>query len=483
MKEVFMEYVVHGRTPERLFRYFEEISAIPRASYHEEKIADYLVAFAKERGLFCHRDETNNVFIKMPASKGMEEKAPLLLQGHTDMVCEKNGDMEHDFSKDSLCLYVDGEWLSAKGTTLGADNGIAVAMMLAILDGEIETHPPIECLFTAAEEVGLDGAKNFDYSLISSRRLVNLDSDELGVVTCGCAGGVRSDLSLRCVGTDFKGEAITVKLTGLMGGHSGANIDSGRANANKLMGRLLASLIAQTDARLVSVEGGSKDNAIPRECVAILAVADEEKAIEILTDTAAQIAQELIEDDRGFRLDVESTEAHNMMLTKEETLRAVTVMNCAANGVLAMSADIAGLVETSRNLGVIRTEDGEIAFVFSSRSSVESKLDASILELDTLAAITGCTVKHYSRYPGWSFAKTSELRDRYSECYREVTAEDAQVYVIHAGLECGIIYSHIPMDMISIGPTAKDIHSPDEALNLSKTEIFWKTLAKLIEQL
>ena len=278
-----MEYIIQGRKPERFFRYFEEISAIPRESYHEEKIADYLVNFAKERNLEWYRDDTNNVFIKAPATAGMENKAPVLLQGHTDMVCEKNSGVEHDFSKDPLKLYLDGDLLRARGTTLGADDGCAVAMMLTLLDGELAAHPPIECLFTAAEETGMDGAKNFDYSLISARRMINLDIDSLGNIFCGCAGGVRSDLTLAYTGVDFAGDALSVKLTGLVGGHSGSDINKGRANANKLMGRLLASLLSKTDARLVSVNGGSKENAIPRECEAIVAVSDAELAMEQLS--------------------------------------------------------------------------------------------------------------------------------------------------------------------------------------------------------
>lgn len=477
-----MEYLIQNRKPERLFHFFEEISAIPRASYREEKIADYLVAFADQRGLYVYRDRCNNVLIKIPASAGMETVAPILLQGHTDMVCEKNSDVVHDFSKDPLELYVNGNELRAKGTTLGADNGIAVAMMLAVLDGELAVHPAVECLFTTAEEVGLNGALEFDYSLISARRMINLDSEELGVVTCGCAGGVRSDLTLAYSPTAFSGDAIRVRLSGLMGGHSGENINSGRANANRLMGEILASLLSDTDARLMEITGGSKDNAIPRECEALLAVPDAESAMQTITDAAKAIADTVSEEDRAFCVCTEETAAGVTMMSKEDTVRAVSVLLCPANGVLAMSHDVAGLVETSRNLGVVTTSEEQIRFAFSSRSSVESKLDASIRELDLLAAVTECKAEHYSRYPGWNFSKKSPLRDRYLAVYREVTGEEAQVNVIHAGLECGIIYSKVPMDMISIGPTMRDIHSPNEVLYLRETEVFWDTLKKLLEQ-
>lgn len=477
-----MEYVIHGRKPESFFRYFEEISAIPRKSFHEEKIADYLVAFAKERKLEYYRDKVNNVLIKKPATNGQENRPPILFQGHTDMVCEKDSGVEHDFLNDPLELWLDGKMLRARGTTLGADNGIAVAMMLSLLDGEVKAHPAIECLFTTAEEVGLNGAQGFDYRLISARTMINLDSEDMGTVTCGCAGGLRSDLTLACKTEPFIGEALRVRISGLMGGHSGADIHTGRANANKLMGRLLAALLPECDTRIVSVDGGSKDNAIPRECEAVLAVADAEKATDILTDSAAMIAGELVKEDRGFTVSVEMTDAETVMISRQDTTRICGMLAGVANGVLEMNQNVAGLVEYSRNLGVVRTEQDTVTFVLSSRSSMESRLDASIRELDALAAVVGCTTKHYNRYPGWAFAPVSSVRDAYLDAYREVTGADATVTTIHAGLECGIIYSKLPdMDMISIGPDMYDIHSPNEALDLDATETFWRVLERLIE--
>ena len=479
-----MEYVVKGRKPESVFRFFEEISAIPRGSYNEAGIADYLVAFAKARGLEYWRDELHNVLIKAPATKGLETVPPILLQGHTDMVCEKNGDVEHDFLRDPLDLYVEDGFLRARGTTLGADNGIAVAMMLSLLDGELAEHPAYECLFTVAEEVGLNGAHGFDYSRIASRRMINMDSEELGVVTCGCAGGLRSDLCLTLHPEAFQGTALTVSVSGLMGGHSGENIKDGRANANKVMGRLLAALRQEGDVRIVRIEGGSKDNAIPRECRAVLAVADAEQASECLSQIAAEIAGELAAEDRGFTVTCEVTEDEAVMSSREDTLRLIALLACAANGVQEMSHNVQGLVEYSRNLGVIRTENDCVSVVFSSRSAIESQLDASIRELDAWAALIGCTVRHYSRYPGWAFAPHSFLRDAYLQAYRKVVGKDASVNVIHAGLECGIIYSKLPdMDIISIGPTMHNIHSPNEALDLASVETFWKTVEQLIRDL
>ena len=476
-----MEYIIQGRKPQAVFRYFEEISAIPRGSYNEAEIAAYLEAFAQERGLECYRDQVNNVLIKAPATKGMEHCPPLMLQGHTDMVCEKNGDVEHDFTKDPLKLYLDGKYLRARGTTLGGDNGIAVAIMLALLDGEPAEHPAYECLFTTAEEVGLDGAHAFDYSRISARRMVNLDSEEQGVVTVGCAGGLRSDLTLRYQSVPFKGECIRVEIKGLMGGHSGANIHCGRANANKLMGRILSALREKSEICIVSLTGGSKDNAIPRECQACLAVLDAELAMDVITEQAERIAEELGADDRGFTVVCQTEAEEAVMMPPKQSDDVIALLCCAANGVLEMSRQVKGLVEFSRNLGVIVHREGELSMVFSSRSSVENQLDASTRELDLLAKLTGFEARHYSRYPGWNYAPVSPLRDRYLEAYKTVTGKDARIDIIHAGLECGVISSHLPkMDMISIGPDMKDIHSPDEALDLDSVEEFWKVLEALI---
>ena len=479
-----MNYIINGREPKAVFRFFEEICAIPHPSYHEERVADYLVEFAVSRGLEYYRDELHNVLIKKPATSGMEGRAPILFQGHTDMVCEKNGDVEHDFMKDPLKLFLDGDLLGAQGTTLGGDDGIAVAMMLAMLDGSLPAHPALECLFTVAEEVGLNGAHGFDYSRISARIMVNLDSEDLGVITAGCAGGLRSDLSLSYNTVPVTGDALRVSVTGLAGGHSGVDICTGRANANKLMGRLLAKLCKCVKVNLISLEGGSKDNAIPRECVAILAVSDVEAAKQCLHQEAERIRGELVAEDAGFSVSVGAMNGVKEAICDADSLRAVALLATVDNGVKEMNRNVKGLPEWSRNLGVIRTEENKIDFIFSVRSAMEGRLDASIDELDTLAQAFGCTAKHYSRYPGWDYAPVSPVRDAYLAAYRAVTGKDARVEVIHAGLECGIIYSKAPnMDIISIGPDMKDIHSPNERLDLSSVEVFWKTLVALIEKL
>ncbi len=475
--------LIRGREPEALFRYFEEISSIPRPSYHEERIADYLVEFAHARGLYCVRDERHNVLIRMPATEGYEDHSPVLLQGHTDMVCEKNNGVEHDFLKDPLKLYLDGSLLRAKGTTLGADDGIAVAVMLAVLDGALDAHPAVECLFTAAEEVGLDGAKEFDYSLLTARKMINIDSESLGVITAGCAGGIRSEVCFAVKPVPFEGRALQIVVSGLAGGHSGENIHEGRGNANKIMGRLLAGVV-ETGAKLVSINGGSKDNAIPRECRAVIAVSDRDLAEERLTELAREIADELIELDRGFFVSIEDCEADVVMLDDFDTARVLGYLCGVANGVLAMNRSISGLVEYSRNLGVVETNADEVRMIFCSRSAMESRIDASNRELDALARALGAKTRHYARYPGWTYAERSELREEYCRAYKAVTGKDAVVNVIHAGLECGIIYASVAgMDIISIAPNLQNLHSPDEALDLDSVEVFWKTLAELMKNL
>ena len=471
-----MKYVIEGREPKTLFRYFEELCAIPHPSYHEERIADYLEAFAKERNLECYRDEKHNVLIKKGASHGYEVHPPVLLQGHTDMVCEKNGDTVHDFLNDPLKLFVEGDLLGARGTTLGADDGVAVAVMLAVLDGEIKAHPSVECLFTVCEEVGLGGAVAFDASRISARRMLNLDSEDFGVVTAGCAGGLRSLITLSAARETAEGEGLCISLCGLFGGHSGCDIHRGRANANKLMGRILAALDAHRPIRILSIDGGSKDNAIPRECTARIVTSHREEAVQMIEALAAQIAMELHGEDSGFCVKCTPCECKEA-LSLADSKRVISLISSLSDGVLAMHTEIEGLVEYSRNLGVIRTEDEGVFVTVSSRSSMEERLDATVCELNELAASLGCRVSHGGRYPGWEYASTSPIRDIYLRVLRETADIEGRVEVIHAGLECGVIYSKIPdMDMISIGPTMYNIHSPDERLVLSSLELFWKTI-------
>lgn len=476
--------VIRGFEPARLFTYFEEISAIPRGSGNEAGVADYLVRFAVSHGLAHTRDANNNVLIKAPATQGRENEAPLLFQGHTDMVCEKNGDVVHDFERDPIRLVLNGRELTADGTTLGADNGIAVAMMLSLLDGGVSSHPALECLFTTEEETGMGGAIAFDYSQLNARHMINLDSEEESVVTVGCAGGIRSDLTIPVsYGSIGDRTLCRVSLTGLGGGHSGADIHTGRQSANLLLGRLLASL---DDVRLVTVEGGSKDNAITREATAVVAVPNAAVASMKLLSLGDEIAGELVAADENCRISCERlTEAEAaelpQVMDEKTTARVLGVLCNAPCGVLAMNHEVEGLVEYSRNLGIVRTTNGTVRMTFTSRASRESRLDGTITALDALSAMLGATVEHHSRYPGWEYAPVSPLRDAYVAAYAAENGRPMQVVAIHAGLECGYIKQQIPdMDIISVGPDMKAIHSPDETLYLDSVERVFGTLERLI---
>ena len=480
------EYVVSDYEPARFFEFFEDICEIPHGSGNEKAISDYLVAFAKVRGIECYQDEIYNVLYRIPATEGRENEPSVLLQGHTDMVCEKNGDTDHDFLTDPLKLYVDDEGkLRAKGTTLGGDDGVAVAAMMAAADGLIESHPPLECLFTVSEEVGLDGANGFDYSRIQSRILLNMDSEEEDAVIVGCAGGVRSDIQVTPKWQRRAGTAIEITLKGLKGGHSGEDINKGRENANKLMGRILLKCGALTDLRISLIAGGSKDNAIPRECAAVVVCprADADRVIACAEEEIGAIAKELSADDTGFVGTVARVKRNALparMADRVTSERLITLLGSVRNGVLKMSYGVAGFVEWSRSLGVIETKGDVIRVVFSSRSSIESQLDASITELDALAHLVGAEITHHGRYPGWAYSPESPIREKYLRVSKEL-GMPATARVIHAGLECGVIASHLPgLDAISFGPNLSDIHSPEEALDLASTERFFRKLVALL---
>ena len=481
-----MSYIINGYKPEKLFRYFEDLAAIPHGSGNESAVADWLVAFAAERGLECVRDEWNNVLIRLPASEGREGEPALLLQGHTDMVCEKNNDTVHDFTKDPLKLAITDGWLHAVGTTLGGDDGIAVAAMMTVLDGGLKSNPPIECLFTTEEETGLTGAGNFDYSLLRARRMINLDNEDINILIAGCAGGVRSEMDMPINTVPYAKTRITIELKGLCGGHSGGCIHMGRANANKLMARILLALQSEHPFRLVSIDGGSKDNAIPRECCAVIATEQVEESLRFLAAYEKTVAAELGEEDKNFHLvtSTEEADAKDRAMDTLATSRVLAVLSSAQNGVIEMSHDVPGLVEYSRNLGVIRTdrENARFRAVWSTRSAIEAQIDASIAQLSALGALVGAKMNHHSRYPGWSFEKNSAMREQYLESYRRVMGRDVEVTIIHAGLECGIIKNHLPeMDAISVGPDLQGIHSPDEKMDLASCEKFWEILVGVIE--
>lgn len=473
--------VTLGYNPALALAYFEELCAIPHGSGNEEAVARYIENFARERGLFCIRDEKNNVFIRKPATEGYENMPAYLLQGHTDMVCAKTTESEHDFERDALDIYVEDGWLRARGTTLGGDDGIAVAFMLALLDGAAHGHPTLECLFTVEEETGLGGAEAFDYSVVTARRMINLDSESESEVCAGCAGGVRSKISFVPTVEESSADVITLALDGLFGGHSGVEINCGRANAIVLVVNILREIAKEQGLSLISLVGGEKDNAIPRMCRAEFAVEDAARAVAVIEKCDARIREGLCEADAGMTLSARVHADVESVRTLAESDKLLEVLGSLEVGVLAMSAHLEGLVEFSRNLGVIDVSEGGAYITYSSRSGKEEQIDSSIAQVDAAVSELGAQVRHTGRYPGWDFLPESDLRDAYVAKYGELMGKDVQTVVIHAGLECGIIKSRIPdMDIISIGPNMRNIHTPDEALSLDSCGRLFEVLRAVI---
>lgn len=478
-----MANVLKDLTPKKFFDSFEAISAIPRKSLDEKRIADFLVEYASARGLFCIRDEANNVFVRVPATKGRENDPAILIQGHTDMVCEKNDGVEHDFDTDGLDLYIDGDFIKARGTTLGADDGVAVAMMMAVMDGEFESHPTVECLFTSAEEIGLIGAGAFDYTNVTARRLLNLDSAEEGCVTVGCAGGVRSCAVFEGERTPFDGECVSITVKGLLGGHSGEDINRGRHSANVVLMRYLRALCLKEDIRIASIAGGGKDNAISREATVTVVVSDADAVIAKVNALAAAMRTELAKCDEGMTVTAVKAEA-DAAYSADFTRRLIGACTAVTTGVIKMSAQIEGLVEFSRNLGSFKMIDCGVEVVWSTRSPSEAQLDAGEEEITLTASLCGAaSVKHYHRYPGWSYPGSSALCDSFCKHLRDVAGIEPTRIILHAGLECGLIKAAIPdMDIISAGPDEIDIHSPDERLGIPSTQRLCEVVRRILAE-
>ncbi len=474
-----------GLKPEKVFYYFEEICKIPHGSGNVKQISDYLKTFAEERGLFVIQDEVYNIIIKKPASAGYEDQEPIILQGHMDMVAVHKPEYEIDMTTEGLKVGVDGDLVYAEGTSLGGDDGIAVAMSLAILDDDTLAHPPIEVIITTEEEVGMDGARAIDLSCLEGHRLLNLDSEQEGTFLTGCAGGARVTCLFPLKKTTVTGREWTVKICGLLGGHSGAEIDKERGNSNKLAGRLLYDLTeAVPGVSLVDVQGGLADNAIPRETVLRFAAADSEieHVKELLDAFREDVKAELATKDPGFALEV-SHEAVTDKQVYEAFLPAAALVSLP-NGVQAMSADVKGLVETSLNLGILKiTEAEELHAEFSVRSSVESSRLELMSRLKALTALAGGRNVVTGEYPGWKFRVDSPLREKMIRVYENQYGKKPSIEAIHAGLECGLLSSKIEdLDAVSIGPDMMDIHTTEERLSISSTERVFRFVCNLLAE-
>ena len=463
--------VLSGLKPEKVFYYFEELCKIPHGSYHTKQISDYLVQFAKERNLECSQDDSNNVVIRKAASAGYEEAPVVILQGHCDMVCEKTADSTHDFEKDGLDLMIEGDYVTANGTTLGGDDGIAVAYALAILDDDTLKHPALEVVITTDEEVGLLGAKALDCSQLKGKYLINMDSEEEGYLWVSCAGGLSAITTIPVRYQEVSGEKYELVISGLNGGHSGAEIDKNRANSNKLIGQALFTL----------------EQDIPF-CLTALFVADKE-AEEAIFAAAEKLQNdwrtEYTGTDEGITVTVkkigETTEKALEQVSQEKIIFFLVQM---PYGIQKMSGSIEGLVETSINPGILMLNEEECKIVSSVRSSIDSAKDALTAKVCYLSEFLGGDCVTEGDYPAWEYRKESKLRDIMVNSYKELFGDGPEVKAIHAGLECGLFYEKIEgLDAVSFGPTMKDIHTTEEVLSISSTARMWDYLVKVLENI
>lgn len=470
--------------PANVFRFFEEICNIPHGSRNMDKISNYLVEFAKERNLEYYQDEIKNVIIIKEATAGYENKEPIMLQGHMDMVAVKKPESTIDMATEGLRLKVDGDIIYAEDTSLGGDDGIAVAYELALLDADNLSHPRIECIFTVDEEVGLNGAAAIDLSVCKAKRMLNLDSEEEGIFLTGCAGGMRVDCALPLKREMIDGALCEVHIGGLTGGHSGAEIHKGRANSNTLMGRFLVHAGKKVDMNIVTMEGGLADNAIPRETKMEVVVSDVE-ALTAQVDAFDKVLKaEYATKDSGIFVKVTVKEVGSFeAVTKEDSEKTGKLIFLLPGGVQAMSGDVEGLVETSLNMGQLSMKKEQINLGFSVRSSIESAKYMLVEKLYTLTESFGGSCKSTGDYPGWAYRVDSPLRDSMVNIYTEMFGKAPKIEAIHAGLECGFFLGKIPeLDCVSIGPEMKDIHTTEETMSISSVKRTWEFILKVLAE-
>lgn len=476
--------VLEHLEPKAVFGWFEEICAIPHGSGHTDAISAYLVRFAAERGLRWRQDEMGNVIIWKAAAAGYEAAPPVILQGHMDMVCEKTADCIKDMDAEGLDLVVEGDTVYACGTTLGGDDGIAVAMILALLDSHDLPHPALEAVLTVDEEVGMLGAAGINLSDLRGRSLINIDSEVEGVFTAGCAGGGTATIEIPVKRNDFIGTAIEITVRGLVGGHSGIEIHKGRANADVLLGRVLRAIQKKAELRLVSVEGGLKDNAIPAAARAVLIAADTDAAAEACSTMQDTLRAEYAAADAGLQLDLHPVQTRQSAMDAESTRRVLCFLLCAPNGVQEMSRDIEGLVQTSLNLGILCTDGQTVTASYSVRSSMESQKQMLFERLNSLAERLGGKLSLAGVYPAWQYRRQSPLRERMTEIFIRQYGHAPVVEIIHAGLECGLLSEQLEgLDCVSIGPDLTEIHTPRERMHIASVGRTWSLLTETLKQM
>lgn len=470
-----MAQVLAGLQPAKVFEYFEKICAIPHGSRDTKKISDFCVQFAEQRGLPVRQDAHNNVIIWKNATAGYETHPTVILQGHLDMVCEKEPDCDIDFTTDGLRLRVDGDMISADGTTLGGDDGIAVAYALALLDSDTIPHPPLEVVLTVDEEIGMLGATDIDLSMLKGRILLNIDSEDEGILTVSCAGGATSTVTLPIRREKASGKLLTVCVDGLQGGHSGVEIHKGRCNANKLLGELLEKM---QPLQLVSIDGGQKDNAIPRSAVARFFTQDAANFDAAKQDILNKYCA--MEPNLQITMQEEPADADAIVQSKA----VVALLNKLPNGVQAMSQEIKGLVQTSLNLGILKTCDDCVSMTFSVRSSVNTEKADLIQALKDTGAEFGADYSQMGEYPAWEYCHDSKLRPLMVATFQELYGKEPVVEAIHAGLECGILADKLPgLDAVSFGPDMTDIHTTREQLSVSSVRRTWDYLCAVLARI
>lgn len=480
--------VLQNLEPKAVFEYFEEISNIPRGSGNEKEISDYLLNFGKSLGLESIQDKALNVIIKKPGTKGYENAPTVIIQGHMDMVCEKNNGVEHDFEKDPLKLRIVDDYIYATDTTLGADNGIAVAYAMAILASNDIPHPPIEVLITTDEETGMSGAMAIDKENIDGKILINLDNEEEGYLLVSCAGGVRSTGTINIEKQDIKDKAlIKINISGLKGGHSGMDIIKERGNSNKILGRVLKVLSREVKFNIISLNGGSKNNAIPREAEAIISTSinDEETVMNVIKNWNDIIASELRAQDPGVKIEGSiASENLEKEFTDESTSKVLDLLYLYPNGINSKSVDIDGLVESSTNLGVLTTNDTTVEFDSAIRSSVPSLKEEIVLRSKTIVELLGGEFTTTSDYPAWQYNPDSQIREICQRVHKELYGKEAEIVAIHAGVECGLFNEKLGnLDMISFGPNLYDVHTPDEHMSISSVKNCYEYLKAILKEI
>ncbi len=474
--------------PAAVWRIFEQMSGIPRGSGEEAAVQAMFKAWAAERGLPCKEDKVGNLLISIPASKGLEKAKPVLIQGHVDMVCEKNSGTKHDFAVDPIKLKIEGDWVTADGTTLGADNGIGCAMGLALADDPSVKHGPIEVLLTVDEERGLTGAANVGKGFFASRTMINLDSEQDDAIFVGCAGGRDTQYTLKNRGTRAPKDSAgrKVAISGLLGGHSGLDIHKGRGNAIKILTRALLAAAELMEVRIVEINGGSMRNAIPREAEAKVVVPSAmgrrfKQTVDAMLQRIAD--EELKGADDGFRWQVSAVQAPRC-LSLDSSRRVLDLLAAIPNGVLGMSRDIEGLVESSSNLGVVKTDGGTVGVVCCSRSSVMATLDGIVRQHAAIGAMAGAVTVQPEGYPGWKPNLGSAVLAATRARYKQIFGSEAELLAIHAGLECGLLTEKYPdLDIVSFGPNITGAHSPDEKVQISSVQKIWTLFTGTLEHL